>query len=82
MHYLVDGYNLLFRRKHLQDNLQSSREALIRELNDKIMALHLDVTLVFDATFMRAFAQKSTLNNSRSIIQMKGNLLMNSSSTR
>ncbi len=47
MHYLVDGYNLLFR--FLKANpLEKTRQAMIEELNTAVSELNLSVTLVFD----------------------------------
>lgn len=51
MHYFIDGYNLLFRLSHDSEDLQSQREAIIYNLNQKISAIKIDVTIVFDATF-------------------------------
>jgi len=51
MHYIIDGYNILFRRQeaHHQD-LQSQREKLLSEFQGYIDILNLSITLVFDAT--------------------------------
>mgnify|MGYP001080342022 FL=1 len=49
MHYYVDGYNLLFRLFGASDNLKSSRQKIISDLNQKIKTVHIDVTIVFDA---------------------------------
>ena len=51
MHYLIDGYNLLFRLLHDEKDLQSEREAIIYDLNKKISLIHLNASIVFDAAF-------------------------------
>jgi hypothetical protein len=48
MHYLIDGYNLLFRVLKKTRDLERSRQALIEELNEAVVALNAPVTLVFD----------------------------------
>lgn len=50
MHYLIDGYNLLFRLLH-GENLQSQRETIIDDLSKKIALIKLDASIVFDAAF-------------------------------
>jgi uncharacterized protein len=52
MHYYVDGYNLLFRHFLNDSDLKSQREQVIKELNAKIDIVHIDISLVFDASFM------------------------------
>lgn len=51
MHYLIDGYNLLFRLLHGSQNLQSEREMIIHDLNKKISLINLEVSIVFDAAY-------------------------------
>jgi predicted RNA-binding protein with PIN domain len=48
MHYLIDAYNLMFRRLKKRGVLEKNRQQLIAELNDAISELHMHVTLVFD----------------------------------
>lgn len=48
MHYLVDGYNLLFRVLQQKAPLEQTRRVLIEELNATISSLNFHVTLVFD----------------------------------
>lgn len=50
MHYFIDGYNLIFRLLHEEEDLQSKREAIIHDLNQKISLLRIDASIVFDAT--------------------------------
>lgn len=49
MHYLIDGYNLLFRQEGEGRNLEAKREALIRSISSSLHLLKLKGTLVFDA---------------------------------
>lgn len=51
MHYFLDGYNLLFRSIDDDKELQQQREALLRELTEKLELLSLDITIVFDAAY-------------------------------
>lgn len=51
MKYYVDGYNYIFRHLDLKKNLQSQREALIYDLNQKAALLNLTITIVFDAHY-------------------------------
>lgn len=50
MHYLIDGYNLLFLLFDSPDNLQSNRKKVIDFLEESLLSLNLGVTLVFDAS--------------------------------
>lgn len=52
MHYYVDGYNLLFRNFLDDVDLKTQREQFIKELNSKVNIANVDITLVFDASFM------------------------------
>jgi predicted RNA-binding protein with PIN domain len=50
MHYLIDGYNLLFRSVDVDKrSLQSSRIAMVRNINEHVADLGLDVTVIFDS---------------------------------
>jgi len=51
MHYIIDGYNLMFRVLRAGDDLQEQRELIISDLNEKIQLLNLNVTIVFDAHY-------------------------------
>ena len=51
MHYFIDGYNLLFRLLHNNNDLQSQREAIIHDLNRKIALTKINASIVFDSTF-------------------------------
>lgn len=58
MHYYVDGYNLLFRTLPDDEDFQKEREDLITDLAEKVMGLHLDVTVVFDSAYQVGDATK------------------------
>jgi predicted RNA-binding protein with PIN domain len=51
MHYLIDGYNLMFRLLESKKNLQSQRETVIRSLQKEFKCLHLHGTIVFDGRY-------------------------------
>ncbi len=52
-HYLIDGYNWLFRTLHSkqEETLQIEREKIIRELSLKLTTAHMTATLVFDSHY-------------------------------
>lgn len=50
MHYFIDGYNLLFRLLPSEEDLQTQREAIIYDLNEKISLVKINASVVFDAT--------------------------------
>lgn len=62
MHYYIDGYNLLFRLLRADDDLQTKREEIIKELEIKINRLEIDATLVFDAQYQQADRSRSHVN--------------------
>ena len=49
MHYLLDGYNILFRRYGPKGTLDKMREQFLSELNILAHALRLHITVVLDA---------------------------------
>jgi len=53
MHYFVDGYNLLFKMLSKKKSLEANRSAIIYTINEISLNLHLQITLVFDATFQK-----------------------------
>ena len=64
MLYIIDGYNLMFRIWKTDDDLQGPREALIKDLDQKMAILKLNVILVFDAQYQErdtAFIQQKNL---------------------
>lgn len=48
MHYLIDGYNLLFRTQKGRGSLEKRRQLMIQELNACACLWNLYITLVFD----------------------------------
>lgn len=72
MHYFIDGYNLLFRMRHTIEELQLSREALIQDLNLKSSALHLPITIVFDAHYQEGDLTISHYHDIEVIYSSKG----------
>lgn len=59
MHYLVDGYNFMFRVAYDEEDLQKQREKIIHSLNLKMGFLGLKATLVFDAQYQPEGIQRS-----------------------
>lgn len=59
MHYYIDGYNLLFRRRHEDDLLAKQRQDMIAELNQILELLQLEVTIVFDSQFQQSESSRS-----------------------
>jgi predicted RNA-binding protein with PIN domain len=51
MHYIVDGYNLLFRILTPSLDLELRRKTIIENLNKKIQLVGIDVTIVFDSNY-------------------------------
>ncbi len=49
MHYLIDGYNWIFRILRAGNDLIEQRTKMVRELNEKAQYLDLNMTIVFDA---------------------------------
>ncbi|MBA3815617.1 MAG: NYN domain-containing protein [Parachlamydiaceae bacterium] len=59
MHYFIDGYNLMFRVSRAEGVLQKRREEIIQDLEVKINALDLNVTLVFDSQYQNSESSRS-----------------------
>jgi predicted RNA-binding protein with PIN domain len=72
MHYLIDGYNMLFRLVHTRDNLQTQRQYIIHDLNKKVALLNLDVSLVFDATFQEGDRTRSHFDHLEILFTAEG----------
>lgn len=72
MHYFVDGYNLLFRVLRQDGNLQIQRQLIIHDLNIKMQLLHLDITIVFDATYQFGESRRSHFDCLEIIYTAKG----------
>ncbi len=63
MHYYIDGYNLMFRMVRAGDDLKRERESVIASLSDKIEALNLEASLVFDAHYRLGIGSRTHLHN-------------------
>ena len=72
MHYFIDGYNLLFRLLHDKEDLQSQREAIIRDLNQKIALVKIDVSIVFDAAFQMGERTRTHYNELEILFTAEG----------
>lgn len=48
VHYLIDGYNLLFRLAKSSSTLKKKRVELIEKLNELVSSLSLHATIIFD----------------------------------
>lgn len=48
MHYIIDGYNMMFRVLNADDDLQVKREQILKDLSIKIHYLGIKVSFVFD----------------------------------
>lgn len=72
MHYFIDGYNLLFRIMQAKDDLQSCREQLIVDLQQKLDALNLDVSIVFDSAFQAGDRSRSHYQNLEILFTAEG----------
>jgi predicted RNA-binding protein with PIN domain len=55
MHYLIDGYNLVFKINQDISNLEKSREEIIAFLREKISKTKIKASLIFDANKTDAF---------------------------
>lgn len=74
MHYLVDGYNLLFKGawSHTSPNLEQARSALIQELDKHASLLNLHLTIVFDAPLQSEELRRGHYNSLEIIFTAKG----------
>lgn len=59
MHYFIDGYNLMFKTLSPGIDLKSQREQVILTLNEKVQALKLNATIVFDAQYQLGEGSRS-----------------------
>lgn len=59
MHYIVDGYNLLFRILTSSVDLSKRRQQIVENLNKKIKLLGIQVTIVFDSNYRLEESAKS-----------------------
>lgn len=72
MHYLIDGYNMLFRLMHADHDLQTKREHIIYDLNKKVSLLKWDASVVFDATFQMGPDSRSHYNSLEILFTAEG----------
>lgn len=63
MHYILDGYNLLFRLIKNRNDLESARKYFISQLDKKAGLLKLDITVVFDGRFQEGEGTRSHYKN-------------------
>lgn len=56
MHYIIDGYNLLFRLLHKGQEVRQARESMIAELSQKAEISELNLILVFDSKYQEGTA--------------------------
>ncbi len=59
MHYIVDGYNLLFRILTSSVDLATRRQQIVENLNKKVKLLGIHVTIVFDSHYRLEESTKS-----------------------
>ncbi|HRD55730.1 MAG TPA: NYN domain-containing protein [Parachlamydiaceae bacterium] len=62
MHYIIDGYNLLFRILSEDEGLAKRRQSVIQSLNQKIQLVGIDVLVVFDSNYRLDESTKSHYN--------------------
>lgn len=72
MHYLIDGYNLLFRISTVLEDFSAGREAIIQDLNRKASRLNMDLILVFDAPGREGEAYRTHYNQLEIIFSAEG----------
>jgi hypothetical protein len=72
MHYIIDGYNLIFRLGLTPVSLQGKREKLIETINQKASALQLSCTIVFDAAFSPGESTRSHIHHLEIIFSSQG----------
>lgn len=74
MHYIIDGYNLIFQVCTKIDPLQKTRESIIAMFQTIVNSLNLDVTIVFDSHKEHAehFPSKRYLDNLEIIFPPEG----------
>lgn len=51
MHYLVDGYNLMFRLVDTGEDLRKARDYILDDLSEKLRFLDIEMTIIFDAAY-------------------------------
>lgn len=63
MHYLIDGYNLLFRNLKAGDTLHDKRQELTASLEKKLGVLGINATLIFDSHYREDEGSRGHLHN-------------------
>jgi predicted RNA-binding protein with PIN domain len=59
MYYYIDGYNLLFRLLYSGKDFSIKRQQLIEELSEKLKALEVDATIIFDSQYRQEEGTRS-----------------------
>lgn len=72
MHYLIDGYNLLFRLSLPGDSFKVHRELIISRISQMTSAMGLLVTMIFDATHTEGSGSKSHFQDLEIIFTKQG----------
>lgn len=72
MHYILDGYNLLFRLIKNREDLEKSRKNFIFDIEKKAALLNLDITLVFDGRFQSEERSRTHYKNLEIIYSSHG----------
>jgi uncharacterized protein len=74
VHYLIDGYNLLFKTawSYLHGDLEAARRRLMLELDSDARLLNLSITIVFDAPFQSDALSRGHFNSLEIIFTAKG----------
>lgn len=63
MHYIIDGYNLLFRMFNSEADLKTQRLQFIEDINHKACTACLNISIVFDAAFQVGQSTRSHFNH-------------------
>lgn len=63
MHYLIDGYNVLFRNLKSNESLQKQRNDLIEEIELAVRILKLNVAIVFDSQYQKTEGSRHHLGD-------------------
>ncbi len=72
MHYLIDGYNLLFEMTEESSGFQKNREFIIRFIHENLHHLNLSATLIFDGANPSPFLDYAYFDHLEIIFTTKG----------
>lgn len=72
MYYLIDGYNLLFRKLESGQSIQSQRQNLINALQKIINTLHLSAAVIFDSAYQEYEGSRSHIQTLEVVFTDKG----------